>query len=861
MEGGLSVGTDGDPGSATAAVVESLIVAGGPVVDAHQLVLVVAIAPLDLVAAIVVGDGLLGPARVADEQAAVGVAELLAHQSVVVVVLRRPARGARCIAGALAVRVDQIALDVVAAIVILHSPAGHAVVVENGLAAGIVEAPADYVAVLVVGEFDDGHAVLVGARPPVYRQIDDFDVIAVLVVRHAAAGDSRRLHHRHGVGIEKAPFGLVAFFVVGAGGRRDPYIGALPVAFLVDTAHLGLQAAFVVFGPVAVDPFGAQCRPTQNVEIAVLDGPAVVVEHVGDRGGTGIFERLGLAEFVDHIDAGTALGDLLPMDHLAVGIPCGDRGQLFVVVVFVIPGRDALFVGPQRVVAVETLGAGHATIFVNQVPGEVAMTLGLGRHLADASRNQFGMGQLGAVFGAVFARSAKARAEREQTDSAQRKGSQSTQEPRPGLLFAAGTGLHRAVPRRVTGVWRLRQRGLIEMTAVIGSRGRRGKNAGASSRSRAERRHLLLRAAERPGRCTGCAPLSRGIAVYDHRRQWRTRKRRLQGFSQLAVCCRRVGIAPPRVAVDAAGKPRVEHRGPFGGHAQFGSPLRGRWHRRKDLAHDHRDRRVLDIARAPEESPGEQAKRQKPQRPDIGGRHDMTAGVGLLRRHVERRAHGLGASRGLGLGDHLGDAEIQDFDRERNIGALRRGHKNVLGLDVSVHDTGSVAGAEGVAQLGVDRHHIEKRQGPALPQILLEAGALEQLHHDVGHLGFVVDASAHHLHHVFAADLGADLGLLLEAPAQLFVERQLGVHELECPLGSRAQLLDDVDRSHAALAQRAHHAKVAGEDMAGHELNDHGRFLKVVLGMTLPCPHRMGSGRSMASPCCSEALRSDFILL
>src|SRR5439155_1550332 len=67
----------------------------------------------------------------------------------------------------------------------------------------------------------------------------------------------------------------------------------------------------------------------------------------------------------------------------------------------------------------------------------------------------------------------------------------------------------------------------------------------------------------------------------------------------------------------------------------------------------------------------------------------------------------------------------------------------------------------------------------------------------------------------------ADPRLLLEALAQPRILHELRVHQLERAPAARAELLDDVDRPHAALRQRLEDAVVPRKDAAARERDAH----------------------------------------
>lgn len=76
------------------------------------------------------------------------------------------------------------------------------------------------------------------------------------------------------------------------------------------------------------------------------------------------------------------------------------------------------------------------------------------------------------------------------------------------------------------------------------------------------------------------------------------------------------------------------------------------------------------------------------------------------------------------MGQFVRDPEIGEVD-----GALRV-DEDVGRLDVSVHDAVSVCGRERVEQLYADLGDAVRWQGPVLGEDVLQAAAVDQLHHD-----------------------------------------------------------------------------------------------------------------------------------
>ncbi len=210
---------------------------------------------------------------------------------------------------------------------------------------------------------------------------------------------------------------------------------------------------------------------------------------------------------------------------------------------------------------------------------------------------------------------------------------------------------------------------------------------------------------------------------------------------------------------------------------------------------------------------GEQLVERDAQRVDVGPVVDAAGLLHLLRRHVERRAHGGG---GLGevvdlVARGLGDAEVEHLDQRRAVGPP--GEEEVGGLDVAVDDAVAVRLGERVAALDdvVDRvGHVEH----ALREEVGEVAPLQELHHHVRRAG-VERAHVGDAGDVLALDAHGVLGLAQEAGRVLGVLGELREEELEGhPLVQRDVLRLD-DDAHASLADDALDAVLPREDLAG----------------------------------------------
>src|SRR5690606_6786057 len=94
---------------------------------------------------------------------------------------------------------------------------------------------------------------------------------------------------------------------------------------------------------------------------------------------------------------------------------------------------------------------------------------------------------------------------------------------------------------------------------------------------------------------------------------------------------------------------------------------------------------------------------------------------------------------------HLGDAEVQDGD-EVLVGS-GFGQKDVVGLQVAVHDAGGVSGFEPLGNLQSDGKHDLEGQQRRRRQEVAEVLSPKLLHHQVG--GAVCQsAEVEHVHDV-----------------------------------------------------------------------------------------------------------------
>ena len=182
---------------------------------------------------------------------------------------------------------------------------------------------------------------------------------------------------------------------------------------------------------------------------------------------------------------------------------------------------------------------------------------------------------------------------------------------------------------------------------------------------------------------------------------------------------RRVGKSLRRIADHALCKPGVEARRDRRTQAQRGRALARRGDRLEHhLAQEHRQAAAA-VRRAPIETAGQQIEREQAHRPDIGRGLDVRALFRLLRRHPARRAHRPGP---LGLRltflHQLGDAEVEDLEREGRAVAAGERDEEILRLEIAMDEAEAVRFAEPVSELAEDLQHLARRQaaGAAHPR-------------------------------------------------------------------------------------------------------------------------------------------------
>jgi hypothetical protein len=191
----------------------------------------------------------------------------------------------------------------------------------------------------------------------------------------------------------------------------------------------------------------------------------------------------------------------------------------------------------------------------------------------------------------------------------------------------------------------------------------------------------------------------------------------------------------------------------------------------------------------------------------------------LLERHVQGRA--LDFLRDVRrLGQHLGDAEIQDLDQR--LACLALGQEDVLRLQVAVHDGRFRAVARDVAVSLVEpRRDLPKiaddaRRGQWSLRLhdLVQLGAVQQLHHQKWHAARAVEARVEHFDDVLAIDATRDARLEPKFLDRVLRVQHVWPQHLQRDLELRLELFGHVHGAKAALGQKLLDAVALGEGLA-----------------------------------------------
>ena len=189
----------------------------------------------------------------------------------------------------------------------------------------------------------------------------------------------------------------------------------------------------------------------------------------------------------------------------------------------------------------------------------------------------------------------------------------------------------------------------------------------------------------------------------------------------------------------------------------------------------------------------------------VGAAGDGALAHGLLGRHVVRRAE-----RHAGLGHPAAAAGAGDGQRDAEVGHQRLAvvQQDVLRLDVAVDHPVPVGVVERGGHLGGQAHRVAHRQLLLAAEPVAQALAVHERHD-------VVRGAVH----LPAVDQAEDVGVLQRRDGLDLTQEalgaddggQLGAEDLDGDLAVVLEVLGEVDRGHAALAQLALEAVAVGE--------------------------------------------------
>jgi hypothetical protein len=175
----------------------------------------------------------------------------------------------------------------------------------------------------------------------------------------------------------------------------------------------------------------------------------------------------------------------------------------------------------------------------------------------------------------------------------------------------------------------------------------------------------------------------------------------------------------------------------------------------------------------------------------------------LFRRHVPYRAeHGAGGRRGsrhrglaeIGRRRELREPEVQ------NLHAAVVGQKQILRLEVAVHDPLTVRRGEAGGDLDRDGDRASRRKRPG-SEPASDRLTLEQLRDDIERA--VVGADVVDGENVRVAQRADGLRLLLQPPDQIRVVRTRGGHDLDRHVTLQAIVPGSIHVAHPTRTQRA----------------------------------------------------------
>jgi hypothetical protein len=182
--------------------------------------------------------------------------------------------------------------------------------------------------------------------------------------------------------------------------------------------------------------------------------------------------------------------------------------------------------------------------------------------------------------------------------------------------------------------------------------------------------------------------------------------------------------------------------------------------------------------------------------------------AGLLRRKVIRRsddrpdARELFRARRAGVCGKLRDSEVADFDVLGRVALVVRPPEDddVVGLQISMDNPELVRRGEGREGLTEDVHDARRLEGRILAEDVVEAAAIQVLHHDVEQaVGLLPEVE--HPHGVRVIDARCGHGFALESRDERRLEVELGMQNFDGHDLVETRLAGAIDGSHPPPAQ------------------------------------------------------------
>ena len=144
---------------------------------------------------------------------------------------------------------------------------------------------------------------------------------------------------------------------------------------------------------------------------------------------------------------------------------------------------------------------------------------------------------------------------------------------------------------------------------------------------------------------------------------------------------------------------------------------------------------------------------------------------------------------------------------------MRLLQKDIVGLDVAVHEPLAVGGREPLRDFAADAEHLGERERALRLSGLFQRAADEQLHHDVGQAVFVADLVDRH--HMGVIDRRRRPALAQESARRGRVAGFRRMQHLDGDVAAELLVAGQVDAAHAALADQTHDGVAADRRRKG----------------------------------------------